>query len=244
VTPLATLAPVSVALGALMMWLFRRTTDRAALRQTVRHIQAHLLEFWLFADEPWQIGKSWKGLLLANLRFYRLLLAPLVILSILTAPVFFGLDALYGSAPLPVGKPALVTMRMDRPLEAIPEMRAPDGISVESPAVRVFTEREVSWRVRPLRPVTGEFQWILDGTTVAKSVSAGEGFRFHSPKRTRSVVELIRYPIEPPLPAGPVEWIEIDYPSAAVTVRGLEAHWSIWFVAFAAVGAMLAPGGQ
>src|SRR5689334_8952850 len=218
-SPLWTLAPVSLLLGAFLMWIFRRTTDRATLRETIRHIQAHLLEFWLFVDEPRLIGKSWKGLLLANLRLYRLLLAPLLILAALMTPLFFGLDAVYGSAPLAVGKPALITLGMGRPIEllpALPEFKAPQVIGIESPAVRVFSQRQVSWRIRPLVPLTGELRWSFDGKEIAKRVVAGQGLGYHARKRARSLIELVRYPVESPLPGGPVEWIEIDYPAATL----------------------------
>jgi len=164
--PLWTLAPVSVALGVCMMWVFRRTANLVALREIIRQIQARLLEFWLFVDEPRQIGRTWKGLLVANIGLYRLLLAPLAILPVVTAPVFFGLDAVYGSSPLPVGKTALVTLRMDGPLENIPRLQAPEGISVENPGVRVFSKREVSWRIRPDRAGAGELRWMVDGKEV------------------------------------------------------------------------------
>jgi hypothetical protein len=243
-SPLWTLAPVSLVLGALMMWVFRRTSNRQAIRETVNRIHAHLLEFWLFVDEPRLIWKSWKGLLVANARLYRLLLVPLLILTIFLAPVYACLDAFYGSSPLPVGKMALVTLGMHEPLEqlaSIPQLNAPEGISVESPAVRIFSERQLSWRIRPLRPVSGVLDWPVMGTTVEKAVTAGDGIRYHSRKRVRSLVELIRFPLEPPLPAGPVEWIEISYPPATVALFGLEAHWAIWFALFSLLGAMLYP---
>jgi hypothetical protein len=233
-----------MVVGAGTMWVFRRSSDREVLRSTVRHIQAYLLEFWLFVDEPRLIGKTWKGLLLANLRLYRVLLVPLLILPVILTPVFFGLDAFYGSTPLVVGKPALVTIAMGGAgdqLSSIPQLNAPGGISIDSPPVRVFSEREVSWRVRPLRPLAGEFHFVLDGKNLAKSVTAGEGLRFHSAIRTRSLVEWIRYPMESPLPAGPVDWIQIDYPPASVQWFGLEAHWSIWFLVFSGLGAVLSP---
>ena len=236
-----TLAPVSMVLGAFMMWLFRRTADRQAIRETVNRIHAHLLEFWLFVDEPRLIWKSWKGLLVANVRLYRLLLVPLLILTILLAPVYACMDAFYGSSPLPVGKMALVTLRMHEPLEqlaSIPQLSAPEGISVESPAVRVFSEREVSWRIRPLRPLSGVLDWPGAGTMVEKAVAAGDGIRYHSRKRVRSLLELVHYPLESPLPAGPVEWIEISYPPATVALFGLEAHWAIWFSVFSLLGAI------
>ena len=241
-SPLATLVPLSLLLGAVMMWILRRTSDRQAVRQTINRIQAHLLEFWLFVDEPRLVWKSWRGLLGANVRLYRLLAVPLLLLIIFMTPVFFWLDAVYGSAPLPVGEPALVTLGMNQFLEQIsliPELNAPDGISVESPAVRVFSLRQVSWRIRPLRPLTGEFEWEVAGKKLVKDVAAGEGFRYPSRKRVRSLVELVRYPTEAPLPAGPVDWIEIAYPAATVRLFGVDTHWWVWFVAFSLMGALL-----
>jgi len=243
--PIWTLAPVSIALGAALMWIFRRTTDRGALRETIRHIQAHLLEFWLFVDEPRLIGKSWKGLLLANVRLYRLIWLPLLIVSVPMLPVWFGLDTLYGSSLLPTGKPAIVTMTFHHQVDQtslIPELNAPDGISVESPAVRVFSQRQVSWRVRPRHSLAGEFRWVIDGRNFGKTVAAGEGFRFHSQKRTGSFLELVRHPLEPMLPAGPIDWIGIEYPPATVRLLGIDLHWSIWFVAFSLMGAVLSAG--
>jgi hypothetical protein len=242
VSPLGTLAPVSALLGALMLWLFRRTADREAIRGTVNRIQAYLLEFWLYVDEPGLIWKSWKGLLAANLRLYRLVLVPLLILTILFAPVYACLDSFYGSSPLTVGQAALVTLGMSEPLEqlaSIPQLDVPDGISVESPAVRAFTRHEVSWRIRPSRPLAGVLDCRVAGTSVQKAVAAGGGIRYDSRKRVRSLMELVRYPLEPRLPAGPVEWIEVAYPPAKLALFGIEAHWAIWFAVFSLLGAAL-----
>ena len=89
----------------------------------------------------------------------------------------------------------------------IPLLKLPEGMSVESPPVRVFSQ----------------------------------GLRYLSKKRTRSLVELVRYPTEARLEAGPVDWIEVSYPPASVRFLGLEAHWSVWFMAFSLLGAVLSP---
>jgi hypothetical protein len=207
-SPLGTLAPLGMAAGAAAMWLFRRTTDGPVMRATVNRIEARLLEFWLFVDEPAAIWKSWRGLLGANARLLRLLLLPVAILT-----------------TLPVGQPALVTLQFDRPLEqlaSLPELRAPAAISVESPPVRVFSRRQVSWRIRPLRRFSGYLQWVVDGRRLAKPVTAGTtgpGFPWAPRWRTSS-------------PGGPIDWIEISYPT--------DAHWSIWFLAFSLIGALIA----
>jgi hypothetical protein len=270
-----TLAPASVLAGAVLMWAFRRLADREALRAAANRIQAHLLEFWLFVDEPSLVWKSWRGLLWANARFLRLLLVPLVVLSVPATPLYFFLDALYGSSPLRVGEPAVVTLKvrtckedrghsglaswkqplgspdrrvpqiflhvLSQPLDGL-ELKAPDGIAVEGPPVSVTGERELSWRIRPLRALSGTLEWTLAGRKVEKSVTAGPGSRYTSRKRTRSPLELVRYPTEAPLGAGPLEWIEVSYPYANVPFLGLETHWSVWFLAFSLLGAALASG--
>jgi hypothetical protein len=232
--PLAALALAGIVSGAAMSWIFRRTANGPGILGAANRIQAHLLEFWLFVDEPRAIWKSWKGLLAANARLLGLLLVPFLILSIPALPLFFFLDAFYGTAPLPVGQPALVTLGFDHSLSTIPELRAAEGIAVETQAVRVISERQVSWRIRPLRPLSGELQCIVEGKSLAKSVTAGEGFQYHSQLRARSIFELVRYPTEALLPAGPVEWIEISYPTRADT------HWSVWFIVFSLFGAVCA----
>jgi hypothetical protein len=228
------LAVTGIASGAAMTWLFRRVADGPAIRAAMDRIQAHLLEFWLFADEPRAIWKSWQGLLAANARLLGRLLAPCLVLSIPAVPLFFFLDAVYGTAPLPVGKPALVTVEFEQAIPDTVELRASDGFAIETDAVRIPAERQVSWRIRPLRPTTGELECIVPGTRLSKSVTAGEGFPYHSPRRSQSFVELARYPTESPLPRGPVAWIEISYPSRT----GL--HWSVWFLASSLIGALCA----
>jgi hypothetical protein len=238
--PLWTLAPAGVVCGAAILWVFRRIADGDAIHTALNRIQARLLEFWLFMADPQSLWQSWKGLLAANGRFLRLLGVPLVVLSVATLPLFFFLDALYSTAALPVDRQAVVTMAFDRPLDAVsplPELQAPAGIAVETPAVRVPAEWQVSWRIRPLRPVAGELVWAGGAEPCEKSVRAGAGF--HSPRRARGLA-LLLHPAEAPLPSGPVEWIEVAYPSAEPALFGVEAHWSIWFLAFSLIGMLLA----
>jgi hypothetical protein len=244
--PLWTLAPLGALAGAAGMWAFLRIADTAALGAAANRIQAHLLEAWLFVDEPSLIWKTWRGLLAANARFLGLLLLPLAVLSVPMTPLLFLLDSQYGYEPLAVGKPALVTIGVNQPLAGlphVPELAAPEGIAVESPALRVWSEREVSWRVRPERAVSGTLRCTVGGATVEKSVAAGAGPAYLSRKRTARLLEIVRYPTEAPLRAGPVEWIEVGYPATEVGPPGWETHWSAWFFGFSLIGAVALPRG-
>jgi hypothetical protein len=77
-------------------------------------------------------------------------------------------------------------------------LQAPPGIAVETPPVRVFAERQISWRIRALRPVRGELRLVLRGRAIEKNIVAGERSLLH-PKESR-------------LPAGEVAWVKVDYP--------------------------------
>lgn len=235
------LALVSILLGALAMWVFRRIARPKEIRCAVNRIQAHLLEFWLFQDEPSMIWRSWKGLVVWNARFLGLVLLPMVVLAVPMTPFYFFLDAMYGSSPLPIDQPALVTVSFNRMgAETAPAvMEAPDGILIDAPPVRVYSERQMSWRIRPVRAVTGELQWLTDNGRITKNITAGYGSHLISRRRTGSLLELIRYPAEAPLTAGPIEWIEVSYPAAEVTLLSSEAHWSTWFLFFSLMGALL-----
>lgn len=229
--------------GAAAGWLIRKMCDGAAIRAAVNQIEAHLLEFRLFADEPSVIWSSWRGLLAGNARLLYVLLPPVLILFIAGMPFFFFLDGLYATSPLPVGKPALVTVGFGTPLEALPvtpALRAPEGILVDMPPVRIFSERQVSWRIRPLRELSGTLQWRIGGADVSKTIAAGNAFAWHSAERTQSWIQWIRYPLEGPLPAGPMRWIEIAYPAAEPALFGLALPWAVWFLVFSCCGAGLA----
>jgi hypothetical protein len=145
--------------GAATAWVIGRFANGPAIRAAANRIQAHLLEFWLYADEPRAIWKSWQGLLAANVRLLGLLFVPILILSIPSAPLFILLDATYGTSPLAVGKAAVVTFAWDGSVRPIPDLVAPEGIAVETRPLRVASVHEVSWRIRPLRAMSGELRW-------------------------------------------------------------------------------------
>jgi hypothetical protein len=249
-SPLATLSALGMLSGATLAWAFRRMVDGAPLRVAVNRIQAHLLEFWIFVGEPTAIWKSWRGLTAANARLLRLLAGPVLILTIVTLSIFVCLDASYATSLLQVNRPTLVTLQFDAPLERVsvlPQLLAPPGIAVETPPVRIQSRRQVSWRIRPLRPLSGNLQWIAGGHTWGKNVAAGTGFALHSCRRSRSRVALVRDvvrrwnlagAVEPPLAAGPIAWIEVSYPPATLAGFGIEMPWLGWFVLFSLAGAL------
>ncbi len=227
--PALSLALMAVLAALGMLWTLRRFSDQAAIRATKRRLRAHLYELRLFADEPALIWRAQWHLLRFNLRYLRLMLRPALVLALPMVLLLIHLDAFYGRSPLPVSKATVVTVKL-RGSRSAPVLEAPAGIAVETPAVRIENEREVSWRLRPLREVSGRLRFVFRDATFEKQIEAGERPRYLSVRRVNSLGELLWNPVEPRLSEGGVEWIEIRYPPAAVPFCGVEFHWLVWFL--------------
>jgi hypothetical protein len=232
----------SVLAGIAMLWVFRVTSNQDAIGRTKRHLQACLYELRLFPDEPLLVWRAQRGLLAANARYIALMLVPAIVLSVPMALLFGQLDCLYGMRPLDPGRSALVTMQMKQPLDAsapMPVLEAPAGIAVETQAVRIVGERQVSWRIRASRDVSGVLRVVLPRETVEKTIVAGSGARYVSVRRVSSVPELLWHPGEKPLSSPAVDWIEVAYSPAKVLWLGLDFHWLIWLLLFSSASALL-----
>lgn len=160
-----TLIPVSVLCGLLSGAVFRRFASPET-GQTISRILAHVMELRLFLDEPGVVLRAQRDLVLENLRLLRLLAAPMLITAPLFALVIWQGDGIYGRAPLRAGEAVVVTARIPDGSDAEIRLSAPADVAVETPAVHVPRLHEVSWRIRPVRPFSGQLalssgaEWI------------------------------------------------------------------------------------
>ena len=150
-TAFVELCVASAIYGVIATLVFRRFTDAGRLRETVNRILAHVMEFRLFLDEPRLILRAQRELIAENIHLLRQMALPCVILAIPFALLYAPLDRHFGYGPLRIGEPVVVTARGTK------ELKAPPGIVVETPGVRVLRTGEISWRVRPVAIVYGGF---------------------------------------------------------------------------------------
>jgi hypothetical protein len=207
-----TLLPVSVIYGLAAALVFRRFSDQASMRRTINRMTAHVMEFRLFLNSPALVLRAQRDLLRENMHLLRLILLPSTILAIVFIILFPQLDAMYGHAPLRVGEPSVVTVQLSG--EVV--LEAPAGFAVETPAVHVIHDRQVSWRVRPLGQTSGELKLRYDGRVLTRQIVAGSGLIYG-----------MKFPFSTPA-------IEIRYPRTAV----LGVNWMIWFFLISTVAAI------
>ncbi|MBV9498407.1 MAG: hypothetical protein JO138_03435 [Acidobacteriaceae bacterium] len=227
------LAGLSVLFGFFTFWTFRRTVDLVAFRKTRKRLLAHLLEFRLFYDDPALIWRAQKAIVRENLHLLDLLARPALILTLPTVWLLMQLETVYAYSPLEVGKPAVINAQITGELtsaDASAMLLVPPEISLETPAVRSVTDRQISWRIRPLRPVCGSLRLQIRGAEIGKTICAGTRRLFLVRRRVQSLIAFLLRPEEARLPRGDVAWLQVDYPETDLTMAGLALPWIAWFV--------------
>ena len=218
------LTAIAMACGLVALWVFARLSNQKRIEIARRKVRAYLYAFRLFVDEPALIFRAQKQLLIWNGRYLALVLVPAIVIAIPTIVVLMQLDAVYGRRTLAAGESAIITARFDTAtdLRLISPVLEGRGVEVETPAVRIASEHQVSWRVRATSAASGSVLLRDPKTSASKMVQVGPGLKYISLRRVASVFDWLRYPAEARLPAGDVQWIEVSYPDA-------DLHWLLWF---------------
>lgn len=237
--PLVSLVPLSILVGVAMLWVVGKTSNQQSIERAKKKMQAYLLELRLYGDDPSLLFQSQKRLIGANFKYIGLMFRPALILTVPMIVLLFHLDAIYGMRAFEPGETAVVTVQAAGRLGAgvaAPELEAPDGVTVETPAVRALEPGQFSWRVRAQTTASGELRFRWRGREWSKDIEAGDGrLRYLSPRRASSFLGLIESPGEPALDVEDLEWIEMRYPGVEIGVGALRLHWLVWFLVLSIV---------
>ena len=160
-------------------------------------------------------------------------LVPLVIMIIPVVLIMTQLNLRFAVQPLDTGEPVLIkalvrdVALLDHPIA----LDVPDGVTVETPPVRIRSTREIAWRVRVDRPGTHALIVRVGDETVEKQLVGGEGWGPVVQRRTgRGMLDTLLYPGEPPIAAGHgVEAVDIIYPPLEFHLLGIGVDWLIGF---------------
>jgi hypothetical protein len=241
-SPIFSLAIVSVLAGIGLLFAFRHTVDQAAVKTAQNKIRAHLLELILYADEPPLIWRAHLDLLKANGRYLGLMLRPAIVSAVPMVILLANMDAFYGRSSLAPGQEALVTMKFKNSINEkspAPRLNVSPELAVETDAVRVVEKGQMSWRIRGTRLGEGKIELNLPDGIVVKRVEVGRGNRRLTERLVSSIYDYVIDPADGFVPGSTVEWVEVRYPKVPVEAFGLELHWLIWFFAFSGASMLL-----
>lgn len=236
----ASMMPLALLAALIMLAVFRYTSSPRRIERSKRLLRAYLMEMRLFSDEPALVfGAQWR-LLRANAVYLFWMAVPVACASVALWPLLAQMERLYGVEPLPLGRVALFTVHLDGPLAengGPPRLVAPQGVDVETPAVRVEAERSVVWRIRARQAGSGVLRAEFPWGTVEKRVETGGQRRPVDPRRVSGLMSLWLHPGEARLRGA--AWAEVEYPPAEVRVLGYSMHWLLALMLLSTPAALL-----
>jgi len=243
--PAVGLVVVSAVAAVGMLLVYKRTSNQPKLDAVKRQIHACLFEIRLFSDDLPAILRAQAEILGHNVRYLGLSLVPMLWMLVPLVLVIAQLQFHYGYEGLKPGQDFLLKLRLRDGwaadagsaaggASARPPARleVPAGVTVETPAVWIPTEREVAWRLRAREWGDYSLKLQLGSQEYAKAVQVSSVVRRRSPVRLAAgFLNELLYPAEEPLPrAGPLESITIAYPEASVSFFGFGVNWLVAFV--------------
>jgi uncharacterized membrane protein (DUF106 family) len=240
--PVVGLSVLAAATGGAILWVWGKTSDQARMKKVKNGVWAALFELRVYVDEPRVTWRAQKALFTANFRYMALALRPALWMLVPMALLLVHLNAFYGRAPLAVGRDAIVTVGMSStwdPNSPAPQLLAPPQVLVTSFPVRCLDTREISWRIRPVSAVSGQLTFLVDGQRLRKPIEAGSRQRFIPGRSVNSALQSLWMPAEGRIASNTVQWIEIRYPVAYLSVLGVQWNWLLWFFAVSMVAALL-----
>jgi hypothetical protein len=129
----------------------------------------------------------------------------------------------------------------------LPEVKieGDEGLTIESPSLRIPSIREVDWKIRADKPGEHRLSVRLQGRTIPKllTVSAGELARVSSVKVSSDSWAVALHPGEDPIAnCDVVRQIALDYPARSIELFGWKLHWLLVFIVLSTLAGFLFKG--
>jgi hypothetical protein len=147
---------ISALMGFVMLWIWRFTSNQAAIADVRRKISAHLLATRLFKDDLSVTFRAQRQIILQALRLLLHSLRPMVIMLAPFILVMTQIGLRYEHRAAPIGRVTRVkaTMKTGHAVESLgTALQLPDGLERDAnDPCCVKSLRTVDWRITCRRP--------------------------------------------------------------------------------------------
>jgi hypothetical protein len=242
-TPFRGLSPlVQVCITALPVTIFalvvfRLVSNQAGITRTKDLIKGYLLELWLYKDDPVVLLRAQGQVLLNSVRYFRYSLVPLLIMIVPMALVIVQVETHFGWRSLHADESVIVTATLKPgagdakpPSSLDATLSVPEGVTLETPPLRLDKEHQVLWRVRPDVSGKHEIQLKIGKSVATAGIESDQGTIALAPVVYQAGDwRELGYPAGEPLSAGSaVESVEVAYPRRYGEYLGLSgASWML-----------------
>jgi uncharacterized membrane protein (DUF106 family) len=240
--PMGALTVVSVLVGAFLVWLFGKTSNQDAIGVVRDRIRGNMIGVRLFGDNLGNLMRLQGRIVRDNLIYMKHALIPLLVLIVPVALILVQLDLRYVARPLEPGERAVVNVTVSDPtaLKSV-QLDVPQGVTVETPGVRIKELLQVSWRIRADEPGRYELSAKTGGSSVEKELLVGTDWGAVSRNRTGAgFLSKLLHPGESPISRSEaVESFEVLYPRLDLSLFGWGMNWLIFFFVVSIIGGFL-----
>ncbi len=238
--PLVGLSIISIITGGIMLVVWKFTSNQKAIADAKAKISAYILEIRLFQEDLGLQFVAQGKALRANLKYMSLAFPPMLVVLIPVVIILVQLDVRYQRRPLLPGETTLLKVELTEEVDpSAVKLSAPDGIKVETPALRIDRIAEVDWRIRAERDGEYDLAFEVNGTSVTKRIVVGDKLMSIAEGRDQAgMLGVWLAPAEAPLPGdSPFKAISFAYPDREMKLYGVNLHWLlVFFVVSVAFG--------
>lgn len=239
---------VSVLTAVMVLLVYKYLSSQEAIKEAKDRVKAHILEIRLFQDDPVLMGRAVRAVLVTNLKYLGLNLKPFLIVFLPIFLMLVQMEARFGYRPLLPNESTLVRTFWQSPHPGGkgpgPTLLTEDGLSIESPPVRIENGREIDWRVRANSMDQTGFVLESGDAPIPLQVVVSEKIVPVSPRNVqKGGMEILWHPAGRPLPPnGDLLAVEIDYPRRDFRFFGYTVHWVWLFLAVSLLAGYLLKG--
>jgi hypothetical protein len=193
---------------------------------------------WLYQHNVGVVLRLQKHIFGDILRYLKFSLVPLLVLIIPILLIMTQLNLHFGTRPLHPGEQAVVKVHLSQPPDPNGkfELHHPDGVELETPAVRIPSLNEVVWRVRATKPGRYSLSIDISGEVVIKELVVGDRWDAVSTLRTQNWLDEFLYSSEPPIEAAKhLRSVEVFYRPLDIPVWTWNADWLTLFLVLSIV---------
>jgi len=231
--PLVGLVVLSILTGIMMLIIFRYTSNQEAIRRTKNRIKAHFLEIRLYKDDLGAMMEAQKNILRHNLTYMKHSLKPMLFLMLPVVLIMIQMNLWFDRCPLKAGESAIVKIEFQNQ-DSFNEnvgLKAPEGITVETPPLRIQEEKAIYWRIKALSKGRYDLEFLLKPDILTKNLVVDDRLSRLSIKRVSSnLFHQFLYPAEKSFSKNSgIDHIEIRYPSVSYHIFGWQIHWLVIF---------------
>lgn len=228
---------VALALPATVIALlvFRLVSNQDGIRTQKDRIKAYLLELLLYKDDLRVTLSAQRHILGHSLRYMGYALLPMAVMLLPFILIMVQIESRFAFQGLEPGDSVILAVAVDEQQQRVKQtdyrLELPQGLTQETPAVRILASGEVVWRIRADEP--GDYTATIRAGegVIEKHIMVGEQLTRLAPSVYRADdFRTLGFPAEPALAADqPIAGISVDYPRARGEFAGLSsASWLLF----------------